>query len=339
MDAAPGDGGSVSEVTYIRGNRIRKDDGKDSSSIMDWDAGILTLVDHPSRSYVRMSLEEMARMAEEAARSMGETADGMGRAADGSREGIQEVQDAYGEGGGDRTNFDVRVSTDRTGRTRKVGGYDAEQVFLTLEIVGETEPEQGGEEAQSGGLAIVTELWLSQDFPEYRMMREMDGAAVDRMKDQQVGKGILASLETLLASDPRMKAALERNEEALAELDGVALKTTMHVVSLPGKTRVDRDAVLAAQDRGLDDDAADAAKDGARGAARSAMGRLGGGLFGRKKKEEEAPPEPEDPQQKVILRVISQISDVEVGKLDASLFQVPADYQDRSVEGGTHPGG
>ena len=41
------------EKTLFQGPRIRKDQEK-SSSIMDWEAGAMTLLDHPERTYMRL---------------------------------------------------------------------------------------------------------------------------------------------------------------------------------------------------------------------------------------------------------------------------------------------
>ena len=332
LGAMPGASDPTSETTFIKGNRIRKDESPESSSIMDWDSGTLTLLDHAGKSYVQLSLEEMARAAEEMVQAMEGRSEEVGEAAvEGSRE---KVSDA----GNDQLAMEVKVSSDRTGRTRDFSGYTAEQVLITLEILGDDAPADVPEEEGSGGLAIVTELWLSQDFPEYRLMQEMDGAALSRMKKQETGEGILGSLEEFLNSDPRMKVAFEKNQETVGAMEGVALRTTIHVVGLPGSMPVDRDKVLADQERSLSADAADAAKSGVGDAARSAMGQVSGRLFGRKKREE-APPEPEEPQQSVMMRMISEVSDVQLQELDAALFEPPAEYFLAVQEGTTGSGG
>jgi len=340
LGVVPGGTEPVQETTFIKGNRIRKDDGSESSNIMDWDSGILTILDHQDRSYVQLSMEEMAQAAEEVVRSMEEEGGSSGlkdAMVDGSREGAEEVEDAHSDAGGGQTAVDITVSSDRTGVTRDFSGYSAEQVLVTLEILGEHTPGDYGEEEQSGGLAIITELWLSQDFPEYRMMQEMNGEALDRMRERETGQGILGSLEALTTYDPRLEIAFEKNQETVDAMDGVALRTAVHVVTLPGRTPVDRNKVLADQDRSLSDDAAEAAASGAKDAARSAASRIGGRLFGRGKKEE-ASPKPEEPQQSVILRIISEVSDVETLDLEPALFDPPPDYSLRT-EGGSSGSG
>jgi len=327
LGVMPGTAEPVLETTFIKGNRIRKDESPESSSVMDWDAGILTLLDHAARSYVQVSLEQMAEVAEAMAQSVEGTSSELGEAmVEGSQEGAREAETAYAEGGGDQASLDVRISSDRTGRTREFSGYSAEQVLITLEILGEHTPGEVDRESESGGLAIITELWLSRDFPEYRMMQEMDGAALARMKEGETGEGILGSLEALLTYDPRIKFAFEKNQETIDAMDGVALRTAMHVVSLPGWMPVDREQVLADQDRSLSDDAMDAAKSGTKDAAKSAVSQISGRLFGRKKEPEPGPEPPQEPQQSVIMRVISEVSDVELGDLDPVLFEPPVEY-------------
>ena len=326
MEAMPGTTDPLTETTFIKGHQIRRDESPESSSIMDWDAGVLTFLDHPAKRYVQLSVEEMAELAEEAAEALEGTASELtGAAVEGSREAAQEAEAAHAAEGGEQATLDVRVSSDRTGQRRDFAGYAAEQVLITLEIMGEHTPGEYEADAQSGGLAVVTELWLSQDFPEHGMMQEMRKKVGNHMAEEDTGEGILGSMEALLTYDPRIKFAFEKNQETIDAMDGIALRTTMHVVTLPEWIPLDRDKVLADQDRSLTDDAMDAAKSGARDAARSAVRNVTGRLFGRKK-EPEPPPEPEVPEQSILFRVISEISSVEALSLDPTLFQPPADY-------------
>jgi hypothetical protein len=97
LGVVPGGTEPIQETTFIKGNRIRKDDGSESSSIMDWESGILTLLNHQDRSYVQLNLEEMAQAAEEVVQSMeeeGESSPLKDAVVDGSREGAEEVKDA-----------------------------------------------------------------------------------------------------------------------------------------------------------------------------------------------------------------------------------------------------
>ncbi len=331
LGAIPGVKEPEGEIVYIKGNRIRRDESEETSTIMDWETGILTTLDHRSRTYTQLDLAGLAEAAEaladslkkaieeERAREPGRVGEVAGAAKEGAREAGRE------DAGEEELEVNVTVRTDRTGRTRTFGDYTAEQVLVSMEILGKADPSDPAEEEVEGGLGIVTEVWLSTDFPEYRMMREMKGAALERMKKQQTGKGILGMLESLLTYDPRIKVAYQKSARTVDEMDGFPVQTITHFVTLPGGMRLDRDQVLAEKDRSLGDDVTDAAKKGAKDAAKEGIRKLKGRFFGRKK-EPEPEPKPEAPKQKVFLRIINEIRDLSVTTLDPALFEIPPEY-------------
>ena len=328
LGAMPGGGGPTVETTFVKGNRIRRDEDPSSSSVMDWEKGVLTILDHNGRTYVQMALEEMAVAAQEAAEALqGELAEMKEAAAEGAETAAQEAEQEYRDEGGDQLGLEVAVLSDRTGQTRSFGEFMAEQVLITLEIKGEKDAADWDSGDTQGGLALVTELWLSTDFPEYRVMMEGREEMAERTDLDRTNEGLLGQMEALLEYDPRIKFAFEKNRETIDALDGVALKTTTHFVNLPEEVRLDVQQVLADQDRSLGDDVSDAAQEGVRNAAKSAVKGGTGRLFGRRD-EPEPEPEPEvpEPKQSVFLRMISEIDKVSTDPLDESLFQVPAGY-------------
>lgn len=326
LSALPGGGDPTVETTFLKGNRIRRDQGAASSSIMDWDTGILTTLDHASRTFTEVNLLQVAEATAEGGKAMqGGLKDMKDAVADGAETAAQETEQAYREDGGDQLGLRVFVESERTGRTETIQGYTAEQVLVSLEIKGEKDMADWEAQDKRGGLAIVTEVWLSKDFPEYQMMADMEGEALEQLQDDGADKGFLGALEYLVTYDPRVKFAFEKNRETIDAMDGVPLRTTMHFVNLPDDARLDRDQVLAEADRSLINDATDAAQKNAKKAARSAVSGLTGRMFGRKKAPEPEP-EPEAASQKVFLRFVSEISDVETATLSEDLFEVPANY-------------
>ncbi len=326
LSGLPGGSGPTVETTFLKGNRIRHDQDDSESSIVNSETGILTLLDHRARTFSETNLVEVAEAVEESAKALdgelGEVADAV---AEGAEAAAQEGEQQYREEGGDQLVLEVFVESSRTGRTENISGYSAEQVITTLEIKGGDDRADWNAEDTKGGLAIVTEVWLSTDFPEYQMMAQMQGAALQQIQDKRTDEGLLGTLEHLLKYDPRVKFAFEKNKETLDAMDGVPLRTTMHFVNLPDEARLDLDQVLAEKDRSLMDDASDAVAESAKDAAKSAVGGVTGRLFGRKKKAEPKP-EPEAPAQSVFFRIVSEISDVESASLPEDLFEVPPTY-------------
>lgn len=305
------------ETTSIQGSRIRTDH-RETSQIMDWDSGTLTMLDHDAKTFMRVSF---AQMADALSSGMAQA-----RAEAEAPASAQSVAPAEEE---PEVQFDVTVNTDRTGKHQKVAGYDAEQVLVTMEVIARGTPE-GETEEQQAGMAIVSDLWLSTDFPAAKLMEAMHGEALDQFKESVESGQAATTMQAMTSYDPRVKVAWEKNADALKDLKGTAMRSTIQFVSLPPGVTLDKGAVLAAEEESLGSSVGGAAAAGAADAAKKALGGLAG-RFGRKKKEEpkaEAPP----PTQSVFLRMITEIGSVTEGpSLDPSLFQVPEGYTERTI--------
>jgi len=293
-------GDAVEQTTYMKGSLVRTDDGT-TSSIMDWASGDIVQMDHTARTYTRFNFKEMASA----------MADAMGEAAgEASMEPTAETPEP-------EPQFEFKMSTDHTGRTETVGGYEADQVLLTIEIV----PVEGSQEGPEGTMAVVSELWLSTDFPEYQRMKELQTEVAGQFSES-LSDGGGAGLQGLQGIDPRMGEAWAKNLEAMQELEGSPLRTTMHFVMVPSDQELDREAVLAADEEGLGSAAAGAAAE----EVSSALSRLG--RFGRKQEE----PEEAAPAQMSLMRATTEITNVTTTSLDDALFLVPDGYTERVME-------
>lgn len=317
------------ETTSIQGAKIRRDDEK-TSDIMDWDDGTVTMLDHDSRTFMRFKFADMAQaMADAMKNAQGAQAQAQAQA-EAARKEAEAQQDQNPQ-----VTFDLEMSTDRTGKHETIAGYDAEEVILTGLIhakqTAEAAAEAGEAEPQQMDMAIVTDLWLSTDFPEQQLVAQMQGEAMQQFQESGAAQEMAASMQGLTAYDPRIEGAWQKNLDALKELDGTALRTTMHFVLVqPGMT-LDRDKVLAEADKSLSSDVAGAAAASAEGAAKKAIGGLAGRFgFGKKKEEPKEEKQPE-PSQVVFMRIESQVTDVSTDPLDPSVFQVPDGYTERQM--------
>ena len=287
------------EKTYFQGARIRKDQEK-SSSIMDWNAGTMTLLDHDKKTYTVL---DFAQMLEQTAAA---------------------VEQARPEAG-EMPDVEVSVSSERTGKTETIAGYAAEQVVFVIEV----KPKgQGGEGDAPPTTALVTDLWLSAEFPEYRMMQQMQGEGLEALR-QSGAQAMAQAMAALAGTDPTLKEGWEKNLEAMKDLQGTALRTTTHFVSVPPGATLDRQKVL--------DTAGERVQEGggmgrtAANAARQALGGLAG-RFGRNRQQQQ-PQEAAPPTQAVIMRVRSEIGDVGTGGVDPSVFQLPEGYTEKALPG------
>ncbi len=302
------------ETTYMKGVRLRTDDD-DSSVIMDAEARSFTWIDHGSKSYYTATFQEMIESSAE-----------MVKAASDSMAAAREEAEAAGEEQPE-VEFTLRFAADRTGKRQKVAGFDAEQVFFTLEIDAvpvedpeEEEPEEGSTEGMT--LVFFTDAWLSKDFPVWKAWEEQGEEWAEAYQEEGS-----AAMSQAFAFDPRIQTGLERMASEMEKMEGTAIRTVTHVVALPLGMKFDRDKTLKDADRKLSSDVADAAagaaKEGAREAVRGVMGR-----FGRRNQAEE----PEEPEmtQATFMRVYSEVTDVDTATLTDDVFQPPAGYTQRA---------
>jgi hypothetical protein len=311
-----GGGDPTVETTWISGMRHRKDTGQ-TSSIMDWSEGVMIHLDHEAKTFTRFTLEEMAAEMS-AAMSQIEAAS-------------QPTPDAAPDAAPDEppeVEIEVKFSSERPGRTERIAGYQAELVILTSEIIA-TPTESAQPDAESAGLAIVSELWMSTEFPEYQMMQQMQAEMVERFRET-ASAGAAGMMAGLTAFDPRMKDMMAKNMEALGEVEGIALRTRMHFVTVPPGVTLDRQKVVDEGGESLGGGASGAAKGGAAEAMRQALGGLFGG--GRQSTPEPEPDEPPELAQSVFLRLNTEVSNAETVAISGDLFQPTPGYTEIPME-------
>ena len=314
MQMMPQAGMETREAVYIKGSLMRTDD-EGTSTIVDATAGQYTMLDHEARTYYTITLADMQQQMEMAqeqmAQAMGDPEAGMGP----------------GMAPGPEGSFETRVSTERTGRTRDFGGYSAEQVLITMEMV-PTSPEAQQYAAMTGTTVLFTELWLSEDFPgaaEYREAQERVGQAFL----EGGGADMAGGMSQFMMGNPNMKEAFEKNWEEMKNMEGVPVRTTTHMVTVPAGMEFDPDAVLAAEGKPLEAGEMPSMAEAARGA----LGRTMGGILGRRNREEGEPEAPAGPTtQTITMRSVSTIEEIETGSLSDDLFRPPPEYTERQPE-------
>lgn len=294
---------SVEEVWI--GDGVMRMDADGRSTIMRMAEGRMIQVDHDARTWWAMDVGDMTAMADQARQDAEE--------AMGSRDEATTER-------GDTPEFEGEFDVERTGRTETVSGYDAEQVLftLTMEARGEeTDDQQEGPLA--GRMVLLSEMWISPELTDHPAFAQMGEAAMEFAPGSFEGGGNAGPL----GADPRMAEALERMQEEMGDLDGMAVRTTSLFILLPGELEFDRQAAIEALGEELDQGPglADAAGAGAVDAARSALG----GLFGGG--DDEPEDEPEITQQS-LMRVVQEIRDVESVTLEPGFLEPPADYRE-----------
>jgi hypothetical protein len=321
MRLVPGAQDPTRETTYMKGSLLRTDEGE-HSTIMDLAEGRFTHLDHKAKTFYTFTFAEL--QAEMAA----------------ALEGLELEQPEEAPAEEPEVTFDVRLSTERTGRRTTFDGYSAEQVLMIVEVVPRsTDPAAAQEDA--GSMVLFNEVWLSTDFPGLAAIRDAQAKAAAEMFES-VQAGLASALQQAFAQDPRMQEAFEKSAQEMEDLDGLAVKTISSFVLLSPGMELDRGAILAAADQPLASGAgevlAGAAAAGAQEAARSAVRGLTRGVLGRRQEEPAAAQPEARPSQSIVMRTTSVVEDVRTGPLSPDLFRPPADYAERKPEWVGDPG-
>jgi hypothetical protein len=313
-------------ITRVSGLRLRTDDGDDSSLIVDAENRRFVQVDHEERTYIVMTPETMREMGEEARARM-----------EAAMDSIQAAQpEAPARSAGDpQVTVEARVETERTGRRESVAGLDAEEWYLTVTADFDVQ-EEGGNPMFMGSTVAFSDLWMSAGVPggeEQQRVWQAFGEEMMEAFDLEEG------LAPVFAVNPQLQVMIEQNQQAMEEMEGTAVRTITLMVLVPPGASFDRDRAVAdltgELGRSMGAVAGAAAGEAARGAAasaaRGALGRLGGGMLGRRNREEPPPPAeeaPAAPSQTTLLRSVEELVRVDRSPIDASVFEIPEGYRE-----------
>lgn len=325
--------GPDTTVNWVKGLKLRvdKSDGR-ASEILDLVSMEMTSWHHVDSTYYVVNFQQFMQRADS---SMAQ-----------AREAMTEDERAQ------MNSFEPSLEVDRTGETRMINGWEAERVIMTVTLQPSTEGMSEEEMERDpmaammaqGSMIMLSELWVSDDLPGYREMREAIG---DQAGDFATGSG---GMEALAAGYPQMAALMEEMREQMQGLDGATVRSTAYTVMAPANVPLNRDSILAMSDeplprgpdlselmaRAMGNAGEDAARDAISNAV-GGMGRLGRLLGGRNNVERE-----EEPQAvmtggaggaTVISRIVTEIIDLESLSLSDSDFQPPPGYREREWPG------
>jgi hypothetical protein len=296
------DFGNLSQTVSLSGLRQRSDEGT-TSTIIDLENDRMITLDHEKKQYSVLTFAEMAAKMDEAAAAMKDQA---------NAEGAVSSQDA--EAGSDaEADFTFDLSVDRTGNVETIHGSPSEQVLLAVRTEFEVEAEDDQEEKTSvrGVMYALVDTWTTKEIAGSETMEKFQLAMAQKM-GEEVGKTDIGAAIGAIGQDPRLGASMEKASEEMQNLDGMPVRTTMHFILAPEGHQLDVQAALQPP--------ADQSSGGMSGLAQMAESmEANGGEAG------------EISQQMTLLRITTQISDLQVDSIPDDFFDIPADYSQVDV--------
>ncbi|MBL8173791.1 MAG: hypothetical protein JNK48_03930 [Bryobacterales bacterium] len=258
----------------IKGNKMA-DIGATDGAIYDLDAGSITTIDFEKRTYSTITFEQMRQAMD---RMMAKS---KGRMDESKAKGNSDVQ------------ADFKVDIKETGKTQMISGFNSKEVIMTFILEGKDK-----KSGQTGAMETMSSIWVAQEkIPGYEEVQEFQKKLAMKYAGAFANSS-MAGLGAAMASDPRMREAMEKMAKEAEKMQGVHVRqiTKMGTGLDPAKASEISDPNATPEGPTAGEVAGKAAeKTATESAEKQVLGRLGkiGGFggFGRKKpKQEEAPP-------------------------------------------------
>ena len=291
----------IQETVQIKGKRMRTDSDK-QSSIFDMDNSRFIMINHDDKSYVVAPISQMVAAATMMARSTNARSE-KGVATATAKDSV-----------GNKVDFTFNVSMDPTSERQNVNGVDAQRVFATVETDMKY-TEAGDTKSQDAGkIVLLIDTWNANAGPAFTAVNNFNQAMSKELRAQAVAGN--KGLGAIAAQNPQMGEAMKKAAAEQAKMDGIQMRSTTHVVLVPVGMKFDRDlAVKPPQQEGGS-------------VAKRAFGGLVSGALGGRKAEKAAESDKPEPKQTTVMKMSTEIRDVQSTSLPASLFEPPAGYKE-----------
>jgi hypothetical protein len=210
-------------------------------------------------------------------------------------------------------DMQMKVSANATGNSKQIGGYDAKEMLLKVELQG-TDQKSG----QTGTMVVTTDLWIAGGISGYKEMREFYSRMAKEL-DWTPGSG-------MFAAQPQVAKGMAEAMKEIAKLDGTPVFQTMKM-GRPG------DASTSAAPQQQQEQ-----QQSSKPSVGSALGSALGGRFGRKPKaDQQQQQQSQQSSSGNLIEMTTEYSNFSSAPVDASLFEVPAGFKkvepnQRSVE-------
>lgn len=279
------------ETVSFSGQRQRTDD-ENQSTIIDLESNSMIMLDHKNRQYSMWTFSDMAERLDEAMTQM------QGQA--GQEQPAPNREDL-------ETEISFDMSVDRTGRKESINGSPSEQLLLKLRADFDIQAkDESGEEAHVRGTTYaLIDTWTSREIAGFETIQGFQRSMGEKMGASFAEGDVGSSLEAM-GMGPQLGMLMQEASKELQELDGFVVRSTTHLVLVPEGEELDVEAAL----RPSSGDAAGSA---------NALAAMAAGM----EDGENAAPA----QQVTLMRITTQVSDLQVDALPDDHFAIPPDYK------------
>ena len=298
----------ITETHLIKGRKMRTNSDK-QSTIFDIDNSRFIMIDHDKKTYVSAPISQMVAAAAMMASSSNAR----------SENGVMKA--TARDSAGNKVDFTFNVSEEPTNERQNVNGQDAQRAFATIETDMKYTAEGDTKAQDAGKIVMLLDNWIANNGPAYTAVNNFNKAMSKELREQAFSntKGISA----IATANPQMGEAMKKAAAEQAKIEGVAMRSTTHLVIVPVGMKFDRSvAVNPPQQESSSSSAAKRAFGG------MVAGALGANRRTEKAAENAASSSTDKPKQTTVMKMTTEIKDVQQTSLAASLFEPPAGYKE-----------
>ncbi|MEP6961994.1 MAG: hypothetical protein ABI995_07945 [Acidobacteriota bacterium] len=267
----------------IKGNRMVTTH-KDSASIVDLDKESITEINIAKKTYTVTTFAQMKAAMEKAL-------------ADAQKKEKKTEKPANAE-------VKFKVSAKATGKTKAIGGLNAKELMITMEIEGKDK-----DSGQTGAMNMLTDAWMAP-VSGYEEVK-----AFELKMAQKMGAIYRPGMEQQAMVQPEMVQGMAQAAKEMAKVDGVPIQNIVRI----GGSIEDLQAVSTAKPEPEAEKQSGAAKVG------GIAGRLSG--FGKKKEEDKPSGQPQ-PGAGMLVEMTTELSMFSKAVVDEAKFAVPAGFKE-----------
>ena len=256
-----------------------------NASIVDLGSQTITTVDFQKKTYTVMTFDEMKQMLDQMSQKMKQN---------------------------DKGEMQFKVSANNTGKTQQVGGFEARELVLKMELEG-TDKQSG----QKGSMVITSDMWIAPASPGYSEVRDFYKRMAEKLNWTPGGNMFMAN--------PQVSQGMAEVYKEMAKLDGMPVLQNM-TMGAEGTAPAGGEQPQAA---------APPPQQQPKPSIGDALGGALGGRFGLgRKKQAPAQEEGQAPQQNTgsagsgsLLEMKTEMSGFSSSAVDGARFSVPAGFK------------
>ena len=210
----------VTSMVAVKGNR-KATLSDATGQIIDLSEEKIYDLDMKKKTYKVTTFAELRQQMEEAKRDAEKSA----------REQASEPDEKPAEKDPNAKEYEVDFDVKSTSETRTINSFATTRSVVTVTV-----REKGKTLDQSGGLVMLTDMWMTPSAPSTKDLTDFDLRYAQKLHGPMVAGASAQDMAMAMAMYPQMKPALDKMRAEGGKLSGTAILTDVKIESVPPGT-------------------------------------------------------------------------------------------------------